>query len=170
MHPEHLIELIDKANNLPQSQTPQQARLQFCFPANTDAVRKVLVDTLSGLRHLELPIEEAGTIEIVLAEALNNIVEHSYADKPNGMISLQINQTSNGLCFLISDHGQPMPDNALPLGCPHNLDCEISDLPEGGFGWFLIRDLARDLQHTRKGGKNTLSFRIAVNQPELQPD
>jgi serine/threonine-protein kinase RsbW len=168
MHPEHLIELIDKTNNLPKSQIPQPTKLQFCFPANTDAVRKVLADTLTGLRHLELPIEETGTIEIVLAEALNNVVEHSYADRPSGMVNLQIDQTSNDLCFLISDRGQPMPDNALPLGRPHDLNCAMHDLPEGGFGWFLIRDLARDLQYTRKGRKNILSFRIAVNQPELQ--
>ena len=168
MHPEPLIDLIDKAKELPQPQIPQATKLQFCFSANNDAVRKALADTISGLRQLELPVEETGSVEIVLAEALNNVVEHAYADNPSGMINLQVSQASNGLCFLISDRGNPMPGDMPPLGQPHDLNCAPSDLPEGGFGWFLIRDLAHDLQYTRQSGKNILSFRIAVNQSEFQ--
>lgn len=42
------------------------------------AVRKALKELLDGLAPLDLDIEEMGTVELVMAEALNNIVEHAY--------------------------------------------------------------------------------------------
>jgi serine/threonine-protein kinase RsbW len=42
------------------------------------AVRKALKELLDGLASLDLDIEEMGTVELVMAEAPNNIVEHAY--------------------------------------------------------------------------------------------
>ena len=152
---------------MPQPPNTAQNRIQFIFPASPAGVRKALNDILAGLQHLELPLEETGTVELLLAEVMNNIVEHAYADNPNGMIDLKITPTERGLCCLVSDKGKAMPDGAAPIGNKAMLDCDLNDLPEGGFGWFLIRDLARDLEYSRQNGKNTLRFRIAVNQPQL---
>ena len=38
------------------------------------------------------------------------------------------------------------------------------DLPEGGFGWHLIRSLARDLAYVRRQDLNTFSFRVDASQ------
>lgn len=54
------------------------------------AVREALEKFLDRLRPLELDIEEAGTIELVLAEVLNNIVEHAYPETgPDGPIAIK---------------------------------------------------------------------------------
>ena len=37
------------------------------------------------------------------------------------------------------------------------------DLPEGGFGWFLIRSLTRDLTYLREDGYNMLCFCVDVD-------
>jgi serine/threonine-protein kinase RsbW len=58
-----------------------------------------------------------------------------------------------------------MPEGKAPNGSPAPLDCDTEELPEGGFGWFLIRDLAHELNYTRISGKNLLSFRISVGAP-----
>ena len=55
-----------------------------------------------------------------------------------------------------------MPDLQAPLGLPQEIDRPICDLPEGGFGWFLIRDLAKDLSYQRLAQENRIELRLAV--------
>jgi serine/threonine-protein kinase RsbW len=61
--------------------------------------------------------------------------------------------------FRVVDHGAELPGHVLPQGQlkeygPH------SDLPEGGFGWHMIRALAKDVEYRRRDGCNHLSFRL----------
>ena len=61
--------------------------------------------------------------------------------------------------FLIVDEGLVMPDGQLPkgrrLGGP---GVALEDLPEGGFGWHLIRSLCADLTYSRVDRQNRLAF------------
>lgn len=131
------------------------------------AVRGGLADIIASLRTLNLASEEYGTVELVLAEVMNNIVEHAYADTPDGIIKVVIQPKAQGLHCIFNDDGLPMPDGMAPLGNLSTINSDIDDLPEGGFGWFLIRDLARDLKYARKGDTNILTFRIAVELPDF---
>ncbi len=58
-----------------------------------------------------------------------------------------------------------MPGGQLPLGMSQSLNVGLCDLPEGGFGWFLIKDLAKDLKYRRIGQENHLHLRIAITVP-----
>ncbi len=167
MYPDHLTQLKHKAQAMPQHQN-HVSQLHLTFPGTDIAVRKALADTLAALRFLDLSSDEAGTVELVLAEVMNNIVEHAFADNPDGMIELGITPMPNGLSCVLCDDGHPMPDGMVPLGGNPSLDCDLGDLPEGGFGWFLIRDLAHDLKYTRSSGKNRLTFRISVGHAQFQ--
>lgn len=127
------------------------------------AVRSALGQLLQGLAPLKLSVDEAGTIELVMAEALNNIVEHAYpeGDAP-GPIDLTCNHADGRLHLLIVDRGRAMPDEQLPEGASVNLDVDLMDMPEGGFGWFLIRDLAKDISYERRNGENRMSFSLDI--------
>ncbi len=142
------------------------ARLQpfeICVQSGERAVREALSQVLEQLRPLQLDVEEKGTVELVLAEVLNNIVEHAYpADAPAGPIAISCCQAPNGLMVHIRDRGSVMPEGQLPLGLPANLDVAMDDMPEGGFGWFLIQNLAKDVQYDRVGNENHLNMRLAV--------
>jgi len=119
----------------------------------------VLFDT--ALLH-SLAEDDRGTAEIVLAEALNNIVEHAYAHHA-GEIEITLLLHQNALICRIIDTGLPMPNDALPAGHLAQF-APTDDLPEGGFGWFLIRTLSRDLDYRRVDGRNHLSFRLETGQ------
>ena len=130
------------------------------------AVREALGYIFVGLEPLSLDVEEIATVELILAEALNNVVEHAYpVPEPGGPIRIQCSQKANGLHFLITDQGKPMPNGLAPLGLAQSVDVDPFDLPEGGFGWFLIKDLAKDVQYQRIENENRLSLRIAVAIP-----
>jgi len=148
---------------LPQLQNLNNNSFRITFPGKPLAVRSALAQMMKQLTALDLSDHDRGNIELVLAEAMNNIVEHAYIDTPDGMVELQITPAYNGLICHLRDGGVPMPEGKAPNRPPAALDCDTEDLPEGGFGWFLIRDLAEDLNYTRISGKNLLSFRITVS-------
>jgi serine/threonine-protein kinase RsbW len=122
-------------------------------------VRQGLKALFESLLLRQLDDANRGKAEIVLAEALNNIVEHAYADG-GGEIELTIRLNRQGLNCRIVDHGAPMPDGALPIGRL----AAPEDLPEGGFGWHLIRTLAEDLRYARVAGQNQLTFLLSTEQ------
>lgn len=127
------------------------------------AVRTALERFLSALQPLDLSVEEAGTVELVLAEVLNNVVEHAYPDPAcAGHITIACAHHQDGLHLQVTDEGEAMPDGVEPLGKSVSLDVEFNDLPEGGFGWFLIKDLAKDVLYQRIGSENQLTMRLAV--------
>lgn len=97
---------------------------------------------------------------IVLGEVLNNIVEHAYQDSGVGMIDLRAEVLPDGVHIETADTGRAMPGADLPAGELPDLGVETTDLPEGGFGWFMIRSLTRDLEYGRTGDTNRLKFRI----------
>tara|TARA_R110000868_G_scaffold11035_10_gene53476 strand:+ start:33123 stop:33635 length:513 start_codon:yes stop_codon:yes gene_type:complete len=121
-----------------------------------DLLKRDLADTL-------LEVEELGAIELVLAEAVNNIVEHAYSNgRRKGTIHLHCQLRRDGLHFEITDNGLPMPGGCTPLGRAVNVNVDPMNVPEGGYGWFLIQDLAKDVTYRRRGRVNHLSLRMAV--------
>ena len=100
--------------------------------------------------------DHLGNVEIVLAEAVNNVVEHAYSGTPGGEVQVCCDLDPPGLIIRICDTGHPLPDSRLPPGRTADLTGPRQDLPEGGFGWFLIRQLTSDISYERRDGCNCL--------------
>ncbi|ANB32936.1 serine/threonine-protein kinase RsbW [Rhodovulum sulfidophilum] len=110
-----------------------------------------------------------GMAEIVLAEVLNNIVEHAYSGGRSGPIELRLVRAGIWLRVDVRDYGRPMPGESLPDAEKINADMAGAEFrpetaPEGGFGWFLIRAFARDLDYSRNGNQNRLRFTVPLNE------
>lgn len=134
-------------------------RLRLRVAAEPLAVRAALCAAVQRFAQ-RLGPQDAGALELALAEVLNNVVEHAYAGR-SGSIALSIALHRGILLCLIVDHGQPMPGLTLPAGQPpQSLAAQRDLLREGGWGWHLIRSLTRDLAYSRAGGENRLRFRI----------
>ncbi|MFA8387431.1 MAG: ATP-binding protein [Pelagibaca sp.] len=97
-------------------------------------------------------------VQIVLAEAINNIVEHAYAGPGFGTVTLRVTLTRTSLCLHLTDWGNPFSEGANPAGQVPDPQAQS----EGGYGWFLIRALASRTRHARTAGQNHLCllFRI----------
>jgi serine/threonine-protein kinase RsbW len=146
----------------------QMQRVHLVFPGNQLSVRKALKSCMQGLAHLEMGQDDKASVELVLAEVLNNVVEHAYQERDIGVIELDVLRRGDELEVKILDDGVPMPGGEMPQGLPHDLDAiGEQDLPEGGFGWFLIRELTRDLTYRRDGSRNHLSFRMDLKGTSL---
>lgn len=116
------------------------------IPADAASVRGLLERLEQGLD--ELPRDERECTLLVLAEALNNVVEHGYAGVP-GWIGVT---RGRGRAWRIVDAARPFrPDQGgtMPEGAA-----------EGGFGWPLIRALTEEARLRRTRGMNVLTLRM----------
>ena len=133
--------------------------LNFIIPASNPAVRKLLHGLHLSLLANGMAQPDVEHTELVLAEVLNNIVEHAYADEKRGSIAMVARLREHVLQLEIVDTGAPMPDQQLPEGKLQTSDA-IASLPEGGFGWHLIRALTDQLDYVREGNQNRLTLQI----------
>lgn len=139
-------------------------KIELTLPGNAMAVRTALKSVLGQLSESGLSESDCGITELVLAEVLNNVVEHAYSAGDPGPIELDIRQTGSILACRITDHGHPMPSEQLPTVSQGDLSCDPQDLPEGGWGWLIIHELAEDVLYTRRNGRNLLKFTLSPNR------
>lgn len=121
-------------------------------------VRRMLAELRARLAAETLPEDDCSNIEIALAEALNNIVEHAYRPGPDGTITLTLSVGPQYLTCELRDRGMAMPDLAPPAGTAPEITGQRATLPEGGFGWSLIHALTARLHYLRDGEENRLTL------------
>ena len=139
--------------------------IRLVFSASEMGVRSALGLIAQGLAPLQLRRPDEDTVELVLGEVLNNVVEHAYGPGRTGQIRIKCWLRGQALVFHVCDMGQALPGLALPASGRPGLDCARNELPEGGFGWFLINRLATDLKYARRRRCNFLRFSIPLKRP-----
>ncbi len=103
-----------------------------------------------------VPAAQRGTVTLSLAEALNNIVEHACAACPDAGLTVRCRLSETEIRIELVDQGRPMTGGCVPRARKPAVTVPRPDLPEGGFGWFLIQDLAETISYARRGGENHL--------------
>lgn len=134
----------------------QSGALRLCA-TELDA-RKAICAIRSDLADIGLANDQLNTIEIVLAEVFNNIVEHAYSQTGVGQIRVTYDLSGATLTFCVRDAGKRFSNGAPPAGERQDLTGPLESLPEGGFGWMLIRELTEQLNYRRHGRENILTF------------
>ena len=94
-------------------------------------------------------------INLVLEEALSNIIYYAFKDKEIHKIEVSISNKANKLIIEITDDGIPFdpttseqPDISLPA----------SERPVGGLGIFLISKIMDTVGYSRKNNLNILTL------------
>lgn len=123
------------------------------------AVRHTLQAIEQGPILQAMPADSRDCTLLVLAEVLNNVAEHAYCGQ-GGPVGVVLRHDRRGLCGRVVDWGAapPWPDAPPPRAA------EPETLPQGGFGWGLIRDLTQNLRLRRRRGCTILSFHMPDNQ------
>ena len=139
------------------------ADVTFRCRATAFDVRRMLGRLRARLAAEDLPEDVCSNIEIALAEALNNIVEHAYRPGSHQSITLTLSAGPRGVTCELRDRGAAMPDLAAPAGTAPDVTGQRAALPEGGFGWSLIHALTARLHYRRDKEENrlTLDFDLA---------
>ncbi len=140
------------------ARTLPDAALSARIPATADAVRVELMRIQETFRRHGVPEGLRADLAIVLGEVLNNIVEHAIPRGGEKWIELAVTCAAGRLQVETVDKGAPLPPQLLGGAALPDMGDTPLDLPEGGFGWFIIHALARDMTYERAGGRNHLSF------------
>lgn len=138
-------------------------RFNISFEATELGVRRALAELLAWLSAIDGSADLSGRVEIVLAEALNNVVEHAYAMSGKGQVELRCNPMPDRLDFTILDQGCAVPVHVFAQRSVPDTDVPLEDLPEGGFGWLLIQTMTRSLSYQRVQDTNCLRMAIPLD-------
>lgn len=130
------------------------------YSAQQESVARAVMDVKGEDWGRDAGPDLMSSLEIVLAEALNNVVEHSCADQDGTWFRLSCDFDGHTISVRIEDNGRAMPGAALPKGLASSLSVAKDDLPEGGFGWFLIRSICSEISYARSGLVNRLEMKL----------
>jgi len=152
------------------AQRSPQAEYSFSFKVHgtPTSVRTILADLRQRLADSGVVPDQCGTIEIAVAEALNNIVEHAYAPSCEGPLWLSATISPKMIEVKLRDRGNALPGLQLPRTDLPDASGPLETLPEGGFGWYLIHDLTNELSYVRQEGENHLLMSFMVNSDSSQ--
>ena len=103
----------------------------------------------------ELPVSLTMNINLVLEEALSNIIYYAFNDNEEHKIRISLSQSKNKLTVRIKDDGIPFdptaqrqPDITLPA----------VERPVGGLGIFLISKIMDTIHYSREKNLNILTL------------
>ncbi|CAA7627708.1 hypothetical protein MCP1_70056 [Candidatus Terasakiella magnetica] len=107
----------------------------------------------------------AARVELVLAEALNNVVEHGYQGGSEHPIQVELFLETSGIRLVVIDRSQKgftIPTHAaMPDFDPDNPDT----FPEGGFGLAIILQCTDQVATERHGDANHLILEFRKTKP-----
>jgi len=110
-------------------------------------------------RRLGFPEKQLQEIELVLEEALVNIIEYAYpADRP-GTLTMEVKRENGGhLKLRLKDRGVRF--NPL-LRTDPDLDAGLMERPIGGLGIVLMKKLTDEISWHRENEENCLTITFA---------
>jgi len=121
---------------------------KFSIQATADTVETAINQISHYCISIGFNNDECFRIQVVLAEALNNIIEHALLGRHNEFI--EIHYQSHKSMFIIN-----IIDRGTPLLSPPN-----SELPtweaESGRGWPIIYSWMDEVSHQHSNNKNQL--------------
>lgn len=107
----------------------------------------------------KLPQQLVMNINLVIEEALSNIIFYAFTDAASHQIHLSLSVSDNRLFIRITDDGiqfnplqHEQPDVSLPVG----------ERAVGGLGIFLITQMMDEMDYERKDNQNILTLNKRV--------
>lgn len=108
----------------------------------------------------DIPENVCSEIEMCLIEALNNVVKHSYKEKPGNTIEIKLDIDSSVVIITIKDNGLARTNLDKPK-LEFDPD-DINNLPESGMGLFIIDQVMDENNYSSKNGVNTFSMKKKI--------
>ena len=99
-------------------------------------------------------------LNLVLVEAISNVILYAYGKEEQKEISLVAYLSDNNLVFVLTDSGMEFDPTKVP-DADVTLSAEEREI--GGLGIYLIRQIMNTVEYQRIDGKNVLTMRKELN-------
>ena len=113
----------------------------------------IFIEELS--EELNLTPELNFNLNLVLEEAVSNVILYAYGKEVQKEIALLANMSNNNLIFVLTDSGKEFDPTKVP-DADVTLSAEEREI--GGLGIFLIRQIMDMVEYQRIDGKNVLTM------------
>jgi serine/threonine-protein kinase RsbW len=125
------------------------------------------IDELSSLagkiedlaKEWELSEDLTMKINLVIEEAVSNIIFYAFKDKGKHKIRISVSLDANNLEIVLKDEGVPF--NPLLQQKP-DIDLPAEERPVGGLGIFLMAQVMDDMHYTRDKNQNVLMLKKSI--------
>jgi len=104
----------------------------------------------------ELPIPLTMNINLVLEEAVSNIIFYAFPDQKEHKIEITIRKENDTLTLVIEDDGVSFDPTSKELP---DIDLPAEERPIGGLGIFLISKIMDNVSYKREQEKNSLTLK-----------
>lgn len=104
---------------------------------------------------MELSPELVFNLNLVLEEAVSNVILYAYPKEEHQHIYLSIKKEDNLLVIVLTDTGKEFDPTQAPDA---DITLSAEDRPIGGLGIFLIRQIMNTVAYQRIEGKNVLTL------------
>jgi anti-sigma regulatory factor (Ser/Thr protein kinase) len=106
------------------------------------------------LQSHQLPLEIIYKVNLILEEALTNIIKYAYKDTLKHDIRIEMTLNERELIIEFQDDGEEFDPISAPPPKPRD---SISESPVGGLGIHLVKQMADRIEYQRHQGKNILT-------------
>ncbi len=126
------------------------------LPAKLENLPHFMAFVCEQARQFDFTAKRRQEIELVLEEALVNVIEYAYPAEHPGRLILHLEGKHDGKLHLeIRDRGVSF--NPLERADP-NLEADLMERPIGGLGIFLMKELTDGISWHRENDENCLSI------------
>lgn len=132
-------------------------------------MRKTLIiqNEINELNRLAQFIEELGeelqlkpdlvfNLNLVLEEAVSNIILYAYPKQMGNEITIQADWSEQSLIFTITDTGKPFDPTQVAEA---DITLSAEERPIGGLGIFLIKQIMNEVEYQRIEGRNVFTLK-----------
>ncbi len=120
---------------------------------NLEAIRKFVGE---AAEQAGFSGREMYSIQLAADEACSNVIEHAYADTPDGVIEIACDIEDGQITIVIHDHGKEFDISSVRKP---NLSRDLSEREVGGLGVYLIHRLMDEVHFSSsKETGNTLTM------------
>lgn len=127
----------------------------------------VIKNEISEIAKLSLFVEELSeelglspdltfNLNLVLEEAVVNVINYAYPKNESQEISLSAQKIDDNLYFVLTDSGKEFDPTQVPDA---DISLSAEDRQIGGLGIFLIRQIMNKVEYQRIDGKNVLTLK-----------
>lgn len=128
----------------------------YSIESDLSKVRELAAVFQQFSKEEKLADDLSGQLELILVEAVNNVIEHAYENKSGLPIEARFEACDSEVVITIKDQGLPVPkviqesEKEMP---------DIFALPEGGWGLGLIYALTDQVKHYTQDGMNVMELK-----------
>ncbi|MEW6141665.1 MAG: ATP-binding protein [Chloroflexota bacterium] len=134
-------------------------RFELKVESRLDSLPAVADFVDSSLRQLSADPSAIPRVQLVVDEAITNVIKHAYAGG-HGHVTIVFERSGNDLVITIHDRGRPFDPTRV---APPDLDSEVEARRVGGLGIHFMKTLMDEVHHRsdpEKGNELVMKKRL----------